>query len=685
MPTSSPSDEYTYTPGSATPLGPSPDADKTGVNFSIASKHASVVTLCLLVGYESEVREFPCQRSGDNWHVFVAGLPMAEVRYSYRIDGDGGWEDGHRWDYSKFLLDPYAPLVASRPKYGEGGANGGDYGWWGTYDFESTFDWGADYKRPNHHLADLVIYETAVRGFTASDTSLLGEDLQGSYLGLAAKLDHLVDLGVNAVELLPVHEFDEMEFQRSPNDRMHMVNTWGYSTLGFFAPMTRYAAAGAGPRAAALQFKEMVRQCHAKDVEVILDVVYNHTAEGSDEGPYVIGFRGIDAKTYYMLDTNAYVQMKNYSGCGNTVNCNHPIVAQMIVDSLKHWVEEYHVDGFRFDLASILCRSEDGPPMPAPPLIRMISKDPVLSKVHLIAEPWDCGGDGYLVGHFPNWDIWAEWNGKYRDAVRNFIKGTDGSKKEFASRLTGSADLYQYHNRKPFHSVNFITAHDGFTLRDLVTYNGKHNMANGEGGRDGCNDNYSWNCGHEGHTEEASIKGLRARQMKNFMTALMVSQGTPMMVMGDEIGLTRDGNNNAYGHDNWMTHFNWDTLERKRISHFRFFQQMIKFRRSHPLLGSREFLSDSQCRWYEDNWDNEESRFLAYSLHGGGKGDLYIAFNAHSFYVEAALPAAPSGTSWYRIVDTNLPAPEDIIVEGVAGVGGRYNVAAYGAVILMAK
>mmetsp|Transcript_49734 Transcript_49734/g.92667 ORF Transcript_49734/g.92667 Transcript_49734/m.92667 type:complete len:676 (+) Transcript_49734:119-2146(+) len=587
-----PSPDYSVEEGAPTPLGPSM-TDGVGVNFAVFSEHATAVTLCLLVGWEEEVREFPMHRTGNYWHSVVCGLPGSNVRYSYRVFGEGGWDTGNRWSPESYLLDPYAPLVASRPKYGEGGAWGGAEGWWGTFDLDSpAFDWGADYQKPNIPFQDLIVYEVAVRGFTAHESSKLGP-LSGSYLGLASKIEHLKELGVNAVELLPVHEFDEMEFQRSKNARDHMVNTWGYSTINFFAPMTRYAADGGGAVAARNEFKEMVRLLHNNGIEVLLDVVYNHTAEGGDDDPYLISMRGFDNKVYYMVNTSSYVQLMNYSGCGNTVNCNHPVVAQLIVDSLKHWVEEYHVDGFRFDLASILCRGQDGAVLKDPPLIRAITKDPVLSKVKLISEPWDCGGDGYLVGQFPNWDIWGEWNGKYRDSARSFLKGSDGAKKEFASRLSGSADIYNYNNRKPYHSINFITAHDGFTLYDLVAYNEKHNEANGEGGRDGANDNLSWNCGWEGHTDNANINGLRQRQMKNMMTALLVSQGTPMIVSGDEYGHTRDGNNNAYGHDNWMTQFQWDRLERKRDHLFRFVSGLVHFRKNHKLLGMTHFLSVS--------------------------------------------------------------------------------------------
>jgi len=477
-----------------------------------------------------------------------------------------------------------------------------------------------------------------------------------------------------------------MEFQRIPNPRDHMINTWGYSTMSFFAPMSRFGTKGASAARASREFKEMVKALHAAGIQVILDVVYNHTGEMNDELPNLCSMRGIDNKTYYMTDTSKYVQMLNFTGCGNTLNANHPYVSKFIVDSLKHWVREYHVDGFRFDLASALCRDEKGHPMNSPPVIRAIAKDPELSHVKLIAEPWDCGGL-YQVGSFPNWDRWSEWNGAYRDVLRRFIKGDEGVKSDFARRISGSADMYHTNKRKPYHSVNFITAHDGFTLHDLVSYNGKHNMANGESNNDGSNDNLSWNCGHEGETGDKAVRGLRWRQMKNFQVALMISQGTPMMVMGDEYGHTRYGNNNTYGHDDKLNNFQWNELEKQKAHYFRFSSEMIKFRLANPLLGREDFLNDDDVTWHEDRWDDPSSKFLAFTLHdrGQGFGDTYIAFNAHEFYVDAALPAPPHGKRWARVVDTNLPSPEDFIAEGKFGVESRYNVAPRASVILVAK
>lgn len=691
--------EIAWVSGDAEPLGPSATTDG-GVNFAVrCASSAQAVTLCAYDAEDDWTRvkprfEVPMMRTGDVWHVkVISGMVRSGMRYGYRINGEGGWDTGQRFDATKVLMDPYAPLVEARRKvFGEwskhkvsGDTNDPDM--LSGYDFESApFDWRG-VESPQIDEKDMIVYEMTVRAFTADASSGLDADARGSYAGVAAKVEHLKSLGVNVVELLPVFEYDEMEFQRIPNPRDHMVNTWGYSTMSFFAPMTRFGKKGCSAREASREFKEMVRALHAAGIQVILDVVYNHTGEMNDELPNTCSMRGIDNKTYYMTDTNQYVQMLNFTGCGNTLNANNPYVSQFILDSLKHWVKEYHVDGFRFDLASALCRDEQGHPMNSPPLIRAIAKDPELAHVKLIAEPWDCGGL-YQVGSFPNWDRWSEWNGAYRDVLRRFIKGDEGMKSDFARRISGSSDMYHHNNRKPYHSVNFITAHDGFTLRDLVSYNTKHNMANGEFNNDGANDNYSWNCGHEGDTSDESVKALRWRQMKNFHVALMISQGTPMMLMGDEYGHTRHGNNNTYGHDDKLNNFQWNELDSQKEHYFRFASEMVKFRRLHPLLGRETFLTDADVTWHEDRWDDPQSKFLAFTLHdsaGYGCGDLYIAFNAHEFYVDAALPSPPNGKRWARIVDTNLPSPEDFIVKGKFGVESRYNVAPRGCVILMSK
>lgn len=677
-----------YSPGKAFPLGASEVED--GINFALFSQHASSVTLCLsLPGSEYggmiEVALDPHKnKTGDIWHACVEGLPGSGVLYGYRVSGPQEWEQGHRYDSSIILLDPYAKLVAGRKYFGDVTEKTSKF--LGTYDFSSLpFDWGPDYKLPNIPETDLVIYEMNVRSFTADESSGLDPGIRGSYLGVINKIPHLLELGINAVELLPVFEFDELEFQRYPNPREHMINTWGYSTMNFFAPMSRYASSGGGPAVASQEFKQMVKALHNAGIEVILDVVYNHTNEDDDDHPYAISFRGIDSKVYYMMDLENNAQLLNFSGCGNTLNCNHRVVMELILDSLRHWVKEYHVDGFRFDLASVLCRGTDGTPLNAPPLVKAIAKDAVLSRCKIIAEPWDCGGL-YLVGRFPNWDRWAEWNGKYRDDLRRFIKGDLGMKGTFATRVSGSSDLYQVNKRKPCHSINFVIAHDGFTLYDLVSYNFKHNDANGEGGKDGSNDNLSWNCGFEGETDDINILSLRSRQMKNFNVALMISQGTPMMLMGDEYGHTRYGNNNSYGHDTAINHFQWGQLEARKNDHFRFFSEMIKFRHKYPILRHNRFLTRNDVTWHEDNWDNPESKFLAFTLHDDKLGgDIYLAFNAHDYVVKVVIPSPPQNKQWHRVVDTNLESPNDFVPDGVRFSETRYNVAPYSSIILEAK
>ena len=711
-------------PGNADKLGPSRDANGN-VNFAIFSSAATRVVLVLTHENDATMTDPPaveleCQRVDQNngiWAVAATNLPGRGILYGFRVWGEGGWDTGHRWDQGKrVLLDPYAPLVHGRTTWAtrdtvEHFEEGVGSRWRGTFDLdEQPFDWGPGYSKPNVPWEDTVVYEMSVRAYTGSPTSGLTnpELTRGTYYGVAERADHLASLGVTAVELLPVFEYDELEFQRlgSSYPRSHLINAWGYSHLSFMSPMSRFGTTGCGPVEAARQFKEMVKSLHARGIEVILDVVYNHTVEGGDVEAYHISWRGIDNKAYYMINMGEYDMMCNYSGCGNSVNANHPMVKKQIIDSLVRWVEEFHVDGFRFDLASVLCRDSGGKPLEDPPLIREISKHPVLSKTKLISEPWDCGGL-YLVGKFPNWDIWAEWNGQYRDIVRKFVKGDGGMKKSFATALCGSANLYNYNNRKPYHSVNFVTCHDGFSLRDLVSYNGKHNDANGEGGRDGSNDNLSWNCGVEGETNDEGVNGLRVRQMKNFTFALLMSQGTPMMRMGDEYGLSTNGNNNTYGHDNEMTWMNWDKVAQESDL-VKFTSELAHFRRQHPALGRSDFLGDGDVKWHETNWDNLESKFLACTLHcprgvGGDanpwrpdlqmdestrNGDLLLAFNAHDYWIKWAIPAAPNGRQWYRVVDTNLPGPRDMEFNGKDApidAGSVYNVAPWSSLMFVAK
>ena len=520
-----------------------------GVNFSIFSSSAVSCTLVLFHKHDPEpVVElaFPNEfRIGDVYCMTVFDLDVEDLEYGYRFSGPWNPEAGQRFDATKIVCDPYARVVGGRDKWRA------EPDWENVYQHRARlafddFDWEGD--RPlETPVTDLVMYELHVRSFTAHPSSSVSA--AGTYAGILEKIPYLKSLGVNCIELLPIFEFNEWEnSRRHPETQQILLNVWGYSTVGFFAPKAGYAATGClGMQVD--EVKNMVKELHKAGIEVILDVVFNHSAEGDQRGP-TISFRGIDNRNYYLLTPEGYYY--NFSGCGNTLNCNHPVVRNLVLDCLRYWVADYHVDGFRFDLASILGRDRHGAPLSNPPLLESLALDPVLSKCKLIAEAWDAGGL-YQVGSFPSYDRWAEWNGKYRDAIRKFVKGDAGLVGEIAARIQGSPDLYR--ERGPSASINFITCHDGFTLYDLFSYNGKHNEANGENNNDGANDNYSWNCGAEGETSDLSVRRLRTQLMKNAFCLLLLSRGVPMFLMGDEIGRTQQGNNNAYCQDNelgWM-------------------------------------------------------------------------------------------------------------------------------------
>lgn len=624
-----------------------------GTNFSIFSRHASAVSLCIFDekthAQSSEIPLDPKKnRTGQIWHVLVKNLEENYL-YGYRVDGPYDPFKGHYFDNRIILHDPLAKKVVYEPKSNN---------YLGHIQSIKAFDWGED-THPNIPLKELVIYEMHVRGFTQDRSSSVKNP--GSFLGMIEKIPYLKSLGVNSVELLPVFTFNEKEtiFQ-NPYTQERLCNFWGYSTVNFFSLMEGFAT---DKKNVINEFKSLVKELHANRIEVILDVVYNHTAEGGKEGP-IFSFKGLENSIYYMLAPNG--EYFNFSGCGNTMNCNHPLVREFIRESLRYWVTEMHVDGFRFDLASILVRSHDGIPLTSPPLIEAITLDPILANTKLIAEPWDAGGL-YQVGTFPGMGVWAEWNGKYRDTVRRFIKGTDREIGNFATRLAGSEDLFGK-GRLPSHSINFITAHDGFTLADLVSYNEKHNEANGESNRDGSNVNDSWNCGEEGRTEDPIILALREKQMKNLHLALMVSQGVPMLLMGDEYGHSKEGNNNSYCHDSRMNWFQWDTLERKQ-NFFRFYKMMITFRKRHPALMHSHFLSSKEIQWhgkepFKPDW-SEKSRFLAFSLEDALNGyTLYVAFNAS--FEEAVIRLPELEAEWRQIAYTALESPEDIVEESEA-------------------
>ncbi len=632
------------------------------LHFTLYSRSARRVWLLLFERVEDDApkQEVALERRGDDWTV---SLPDEGLRfYLYRVSGTdlfAGDFDEHQW-----LLDPYARSIECAGDWGDPcGLEPGQVPTRGRafpkcVVHDMPFDWGGDQPLQTP-MEDSVLYEVHVRGYTASPDS--GVSFPGTYRGLEEKIPYLKGLGVTAVELLPVHAFDEMEFYKLGGHRARLKNYWGYSTYGFFAPNGRYAA-DRNPGAAVNEFKEMVKAMHAAGLEVILDVVYNHTAEGDRHWP-ILHFKGLSPSVYYLLDEHG--NMRNFTGCGNTVNCNHPVVADMIINSLRYWVEEMHVDGFRFDLASVLCRGTNGEPMPNPPLIHRIAEDPVLRHVKLIAEPWDAAGM-YQVGSFPG-QGWSEWNGRYRDDVRMFWRGDDDKLGAFATRISGSADLY--HHQTPQQSVNFITSHDGFTMMDLVSYKEKHNEANGEHNRDGESHNFSQNFGIEGAVEDAAIKGRRLKQIKNYMATLMLSQGVPMLVAGDEFGRTQSGNNNAYCQDNERSWIDWQLLE-ENTELYQFTRDMIAFRHQHTVLRRFRFLDGPldhhehpDVQWLADDGgevDWSQDRALGMLLHGdsshtGRSQDgehLFIIFNGSERSLDFRLPPSPSGQSWSLAVKT---------------------------------
>ena len=653
---------YDYLPGSALPFGASPVPN--GINFSIYSRFATGCTLVLFKASETEplVRipvpeEF---RIGDVFAIVVLGLDPHEIEYGFQLDGPFAPGQGHRFDSETVLLDPYAQIISGREVWGAEPNHDNIYPHRARVNVEEFYR-GLD--RPlAYPIEDIVIYETHVRGFTRHPSS--GVEHPGTFEGLREKIPYLKQLGINAIELMPVFEFDEFEHSRvNPETGEMLLNYWGYSPVGFFAPKDGYAA-GEQPGSGVNALKLLIKELHENGIEVILDVVFNHTAEGNEKGP-TISFKGIDNSIYYILTPEGYYY--NFSGTGNTFNCNHPRVRHMIMDCLRYWVSEYHVDGFRFDLASIMTRDVDGMPLADPPILRHMTDDAILGRTKLIAEPWDADGL-YHLGSFPAYGRWAEWNGQYRDTVRRFLKGDSGQVKVMAQAVQGSPDLYP--GRGPIASINFITAHDGFTLRDLVSYNDKHNEANLEDNRDGTDNNNSWNCGHEGPTDDEEINELRDRQVRNAIIMLLASQGTPMLLMGDELGRTQHGNNNAYCHDTEWNWLDWNLLE-ENADLFEFVRRMIAFRMAHPALRNGHFLQHRDyldvgfpdmafhgVRPYHPNW-SARSHVLAFSLGGNyAKGGLahddhiYVAMNMHWQRKMLQLPPLPEGQRWHRFADT---------------------------------
>ncbi|MCL5788641.1 MAG: glycogen debranching protein GlgX [Candidatus Marsarchaeota archaeon] len=670
--------------------------DGYGCNFAVYSENASSVELCLFKSASdagpSEVVKLR-ERDMFVWHTYLSGVSPGQL-YGYRVDGPYEPLKGLRFNKNKLLIDPYAKAISGRVEWDDTifGYRVNDPAADLSFDdrdncskapksvvVDPYFDWEGD-RRPNTPWGKTVIYETHVKGLTVNHPRV-PEDLRGKYLGLSCDevLSHIKSLGVTAVELMPVHHHVNDKFLVDKG----LVNYWGYNTIGFFAPETAYSLVSEGARHIA-EFKQMVKILHQNGLEVILDVVYNHTAEGNHMGP-TLSFRGIDNPTYYRLKPDEPRYYMDFTGTGNSLNVRHPQVLQMMMDSLRYWVQEMHVDGFRFDLASALAR-EFYEVDKLSSFFDVIHQDPVLSRVKLIAEPWDLGQGGYQVGNFPV--LWAEWNGKYRDTMRHYWRGDPSQLGEFATRLVGSPDLYQGDGRRPHASINFITCHDGFTMYDLVSYNAKHNEANLEGNRDGSDDNVSWNCGVEGPTQSAEVLDLRFKQMRNFMFSLAVSQGVPMILWGDEIARTQQGNNNAYCQDNEIGWANW-SLNARQLENLRFTRRMFDIRRTHPLLRRKNFFQGRKIRgkdvkditWLrpdgsemtEQDWVNSDVRVLGVLLSLGADSEtdengnvltddtLLLLFNSSAEPVEFVLPEGIHG--WKVLADTSNPSA------GVVDVG----------------
>jgi isoamylase len=702
-------------PGTPYPLGATWDG--SGTNFALFSENATSVELCLFDGPDDHPTTVltMAERTDQVWHVFLPDVGPGR-RYGYRVVGPYAPESGHRFNGAKLLLDPYAKAIDGAIRWSDaifGYPIGGPEADLAKDERDSaggipksvvidpSFDWGGQApagERPARKPWDGgAIYELHVKGMTARHPDVAPE-LRGTYAGLATPpiIDYLKTLGIAMVELMPVHHFldDRHLLERG------LRNYWGYNSIGYFAPDTRYSSRGTRGEQVR-EFKEMVKAFHQAGIEVILDVVYNHTAEGNHLGP-TLSFRGIDNASYYRLTPDDRRYYMDFTGCGNTLNMTHPRTLQLIMDSLRYWILDMHVDGFRFDLASALARElYDVDRLGA--FFDIIHQDPVISQAKLIAEPWDLGEGGYQVGNFPQ--LWSEWNGKYRDCARDYWRGADQTLPEFASRFTGSADLYEASDRRPFASINFVTAHDGFTLNDLVSYNEKHNEANGEENRDGESHNRSWNCGVEGPTDDPEVTALRARQKRNFMATLLLSQGVPMLLAGDELGHTQQGNNNAYCQDNELSWLDWEHVDRELLE---FTRAMIGIRREHPVfrrprwfhgrgiegtdLTDIEWFTPEGERMSDDHWNSGFAKSLVVFLNGQGiasfdaagnqvvDDSFYVIFNAHYEPLTFRLPPSEWGRCWRRVVDTQEPLVQETS-EGHAA-GSALTVAARSLVLL---
>lgn len=630
-----------------------------GVSFTINSHGATRCTLLLFKPQASKPYAripFPdSYRIGDTYSMLVFDIKPDEFEYAFSFDGPYEPAKGHLFNEENVLLDPYSRAVTGQRKWGEKPEGGKDFEYRARV-VKSNFDWG-NIKQLEQPFEDLVIYETHVRGYTKDKSS--GVSAPGTFAGLKDKIPYLKDLGINAVELMPIFEFDEMESARVV-DGVQLYNYWGYNTVSFFAPNTSYAF-NEEHNHEGDELKSLIKALKENGIEVILDVVFNHTAEGNEMGP-CFSFKGIDNNVYYMLTPDAHYY--NFSGCGNVMNCNHPVVRSFIIDCLRHWAIEYRVDGFRFDLASILGRDQNGAPMANPPILESLAFDPVLGKMKLIAEAWDAGGL-YQVGSFPSWNRWAEWNGRYRDDMRSFLKGDDGMAGNAITRITGSRDLYSPESRGHKASVNFMTCHDGFTLYDLYSYNEKHNEKNGWNNTDGDNNGHSWNCGAEGETDDPNVNGLRRRLIKNAFAALLCSRGPAMFFAGDEFCNTQFGNNNAYCQDNIISWLDWSRLEEFKEIHD-FVRHMIQFRKEHPIL--RKMTKPSSCQFPEISVHNGtpfnastdyKTKLIGIMYAGRNEEDteddiVFYCMNAYWEPLVMQLPVLPNGKHWH--VDTNTNA-----------------------------
>ncbi len=671
--------------GHCRPFGATPEPG--GINFALFSRNAQGVHLALFEKRSGQpIAEIPLDpklhKTGDVWHIFVRDLPL-DVLYSYRVFGPFEPEKGHRFNPETVVLDPYATAISGGHEWSASdmphSPDGDTLKRHGRI-LSEEFDWEDDMPLSTP-MGNTVIYELHVRGFTRHPSS--GIRHPGTFLGLTEKIPYLQSLGITAVQLMPILEFDEQDqIRKNPITGEPLKNYWGYSPLSFFAPKASYAVEPGGQ---IREFQEMVKAFHRAGIEVILDVVYNHTCEGNEEGP-TVSFRGLDNAIYYLLDKQG--RYHNFAGCGNTVYCNHPLVRDLIIDSLTYLVAELHVDGFRFDLASILGRGRDGRVLKDPPLIRHIAEHPVLAGTKLIAEAWDAAGL-HQLGKFPAWGRWAELNGFYRDDVRHFVRSDPHTTAALAKRICGSLDLYGDSSHHPYHSINFVTSHDGFTLYDLVSYNEKQNWANGEDDRDGCPDNISWNCGHDGPTSDLAIAALRLQQMKNFLTIQMISQGVPFLSQGDEFARTQQGNNNAYCQDNDISWIDWNLAETNE-GLLRFTRMMIALRKKYFALNCEEFIN--RVSWHgsqigDPDWTGQ-ARTLAFQMHGRhAQPDIYVLFNAHWQWQSFALPPHEGERHWRRLVDTRLTSPGDVVEEEDAvplEPADHYNAGPRSTVILIA-